>query len=114
MTLKLWHIGTNLCTVISPRKLEPSAMQLLTTDHMLLLQVQIVPAYQAPELLHSLTKVGVKALIFSEFFKSNSCYQIVRTVIPELDSCPESGVRLQNSKVPLLQFLIIMGSKQYR
>jgi fatty-acyl-CoA synthase len=89
-------------------------MQLLTTDHMLLLQVQIVPAYQAPELLHSLTKVGVKALIFSEFFKSNSCYQIVRTVIPELDSCPESGVRLQNSKVPLLQFLIIMGSKQYR
>jgi hypothetical protein len=89
-------------------------MQLLTTDHIMLFQVQIDPAYQAPELLHSLTKVGVKALLFSEFFKSNSCYQIVRTVIPELDSYPESGVQLQSAKVPMLQFLIIMSSKQYR
>jgi hypothetical protein len=78
------------------------------------LQVQIDPAYQAPELLHSLTKVGVKALIFSEFFKSNNCYKIVHNFIPELDGCPESGVQLQSANVPSLQFLIIMGSKQYR
>jgi fatty-acyl-CoA synthase len=80
----------------------------------MLLQVQINPANQAPELLRNLTKVGVKALIFSEVFKTNSCYQIMRNVIPELDSCPEHGVQLQSTKVPLLQFLIVMGSKQYR
>jgi fatty-acyl-CoA synthase len=89
-------------------------MHLLTSDHIMLLQVQINPANQAPELLHSLNKVGVKALIFSELYKSNSCYQIMRNVIPELDSCPEHGVQLQSAKVPLLQFLIVMGSKLYR
>jgi hypothetical protein len=80
----------------------------------MLLQVQIDPANQAPELLQNLTKVSVKALIFAETFKTNSCYQIVRKLIPELDSCPEHGVQLQSSKLPLLQFLIVMGSKQYR
>jgi len=94
--------------------LESSGMHLLTTDHIMLLQVQINPANNALELLHCLNKIGVKALIFSELYKSNSCYQTVRTVIPELDSCPESGVQLQSTEVPLLQFLIVMGSKQYR
>jgi fatty-acyl-CoA synthase len=89
-------------------------MHLLTTDYILLLQVQINPANHALELLHCLNKAGVKALIFSELYKSNSCYQIMRTVIPELDSCPERGVQLQSTKVPLLQFLIVMSSKQYR
>jgi len=101
-------------TLSYPSTLESSGMHLLTTDHIMLLQVQINPANKASELLHSLKKVGIKALIFSELYKSNSCYQIVRTVIPELDSCPEHGVQLQSTKVPLLQFLIVMGSKQYR
>jgi hypothetical protein len=89
-------------------------MHLLRTDHIMLLQAQINPANQAPELLQNLTKVGVKALIFSEAFKSNSCYQIMRKLIPELDSCPEHGVQLQSTNLPMLQFLIVMGSKQYR
>ena len=80
----------------------------------MLLQVQINGACQAPEMVHSLARADVKALIFSEFYQSSSCYQIMRTVVPELDSCPEYGVQLQSSKVPLLQFLIVMGSKQYR
>jgi len=89
-------------------------MYLLTTDHIMLLQVQFNPANQALELLHSLNKLRVKAFIFSELYKSNSCYETMRTVIPELDSCPDHGVQLQSTKVPLLQFLIVMGSKQYR
>lgn len=78
------------------------------------LQVQTDPAYQAPELLHSLNKVGIKVLICSEFYKANSCYQIVRTVISELDSCPESGAELESAKVSSLQSVIFMSSKQYR
>jgi fatty-acyl-CoA synthase len=76
--------------------------------------VQIDPAYQGPQLLHSLNKVDIKALICSEFYKTNSCYQIVRTIIPELDNCPESGIELKSSKVPALKALILMSDKQYR
>jgi fatty-acyl-CoA synthase len=101
----------DLHTVISQNK---GIFRHAFTDHIMLLQVQINPANQAPELLHNLTKVGAKALIFSEVYKSNSCYQILRTVVPELDSCPEHGAQLQSTKVPLLQFIIVMGSKQYR
>ncbi|PNF20733.1 hypothetical protein B7P43_G17298, partial [Cryptotermes secundus] len=79
-----------------------------------LIAVQIDPAYQGPQLLSSLNKVGVKALICSEFYKTNSCYQIVRTVIPELDKCPESGIELKSSKAPALKALILMSEKQYR
>jgi hypothetical protein len=77
-------------------------------------QVQIDPAYRGPQLLSSINKVGVKALICSEFYKTNSCYQIVRSVIPELDGCSESGVEVESSKAPTLKTLILMSDKQYR
>ncbi|XP_021929478.1 acyl-CoA synthetase family member 2, mitochondrial-like isoform X1 [Zootermopsis nevadensis] len=76
--------------------------------------VQIDPAYQTLELPHSLNKVGVKILICSEFYKTNSCYKILQTVVPELVSCPESGVCLESAKVPSLKSVIIMSSQQYR
>ncbi|XP_023726762.1 medium-chain acyl-CoA ligase ACSF2, mitochondrial, partial [Cryptotermes secundus] len=76
--------------------------------------VQIDPAYQAPELLHSLTKVGVKALISTESYKTSCSYQILRAVIPELDNCPESGDQLRCAKVPSLRSLVIMSNRQYR
>ena len=77
-------------------------------------QVQIDPAYQAPQLLHSINKVDVKALICAEFFKTNSCYQILRAVIPELDGYPESGVEIKSSKTPSLKTLVSMSDKHYR
>jgi len=77
-------------------------------------QVQIDPAYQAPQLLHSIKKVDVKALICAEFYKTNCCYQILRAVIPELDGYPESGVEIKSSKTPSLKTLIIMSDKYYR
>ncbi|XP_023720130.1 medium-chain acyl-CoA ligase ACSF2, mitochondrial isoform X2 [Cryptotermes secundus] len=79
-----------------------------------LIAVLMDPAYQGPQLLHSFNKVDIKALICSEFYKTNSCYQIVRTVIPELDNCPESGIELRCSKAPSLKALILMSEKKYR
>jgi fatty-acyl-CoA synthase len=79
-----------------------------------MLQVQIDPAYQAPQLLHSINKVDVKALICAEFYKSKSCYQILRAVIPELDGYPESGVEIKDPKTPSLRTLVIMSDKYYR
>jgi len=77
-------------------------------------QVLFDSAYQEPQLLHSVNKVEVKALICAEFFKSNSCYQILRDLIPELDGYPESGVEIKGSKTPSLRTLIIMSDKHYR
>jgi fatty-acyl-CoA synthase len=77
-------------------------------------QVQIDPAYQAPQLLHSVNKVDIKALICAEFYKTNSCYKILRAVIPELDDYPESGVELKVSRTPSLKTVVIMSDKHYR
>jgi fatty-acyl-CoA synthase len=77
-------------------------------------QVQIDPAYVAPQLLHSINKVDIKALICAEFYKTNSCYQILRAVIPELDGYPESGAEIKGSKTPSLKTLVIMSDTYYR
>ena len=77
-------------------------------------QVQIDPAYQAPQLLHSINKVDIKALICAEFYKNNSCYQILRAVVPELDDYPASGVEISGSKTPSVKTLIMMSDKHYR
>jgi fatty-acyl-CoA synthase len=100
--------------IISQKSIIVTVVQLLTDAYVMPLQVQLDPAYQAPELLHSLTKVGVKALISMESYKTSSSYQILRALIPELDNCPESGDQLRSAKVPSLQSLIIMSDRQYR
>ncbi|XP_021915697.1 acyl-CoA synthetase family member 2, mitochondrial-like isoform X2 [Zootermopsis nevadensis] len=64
-------------------------------------------------MVESINKVGIKALICSDFYKTNSCYQIIRAVVPELDNCPESGVELNGSRVPTLKTLIFMSDKEY-
>ena len=77
-------------------------------------QVLFDSSYQAPQLLFGVNKVEVKALISAEFFKTNSCYQILRAVIPELDGYPESGIEIEGCKTPSLRTLIIMSDKNYR
>ena len=72
------------------------------------------PANQAPQLLDSVNKVEVKALICAEFYKTNNYYQILRSVIPELDDYPESGVEIRSSKTPSLKTLVIMSDKHFR
>lgn len=77
-------------------------------------QVQIDPAYQPPELLHALVKVGAKALICAEQFKSSNCYETLRILIPELNYSAEGGIEISSSKLPALRTLIVMSNRQYR
>ncbi|XP_069678085.1 medium-chain acyl-CoA ligase ACSF2, mitochondrial-like [Periplaneta americana] len=76
--------------------------------------VQLDPAYEKPQLLDGLNKVGVKALVCAQSFKTNNYYEMLRSLVPELDSCAETGVELNCSNVPSLKTLIFMGDCQYR
>ncbi|PNF23398.1 hypothetical protein B7P43_G12237, partial [Cryptotermes secundus] len=79
-----------------------------------LIAVQIDPAYQPPELLHALVKVEAKALICAEKYKSNNCYDMVQTLIPELNKSAEGGIEITSSKLPALKTLIVMSNAQHR
>jgi hypothetical protein len=83
-------------------------------DMIYVFQVQIDPAYQPPELLHTLVKVEAKALIFAEEYQSNKCYDKVQTLIPELNESAEVGIEITSSKLPALKTLIVMSNTQYR
>ena len=63
---------------------------------------------------YSVNKVEIKILIISEYFKSNNCYEIIRTVVPELDKCIAGGSELNCAKVPSLKRIVIMNDKIYR
>lgn len=86
----------------------------LATARAGLVAIQLDPAYQPPQLLHALTKGEAKALICGEEYKSNSYYQMVLTLIPELNGSPERGIEINSSKLPALKTLIFMSNKQYR
>jgi fatty-acyl-CoA synthase len=77
-------------------------------------QVQIDPAYQTPELLHALVKVEAKALICAEEYKSNKCYDVVQTLIPELNDSAVGGIKVTSSKLPALKTIIVMSNTQHR
>jgi fatty-acyl-CoA synthase len=69
--------------------------------------VNINPAYRRAELEYALVKVGVKALITAESFKTSNYLDMLTDLIPELANCkPE---RLSASKFPLLNFIIQTG-----
>ena len=69
--------------------------------------VNINPAYRRAELEYALVKVGVKALITAESFKTSNSIDMLTDLIPELAHCkPE---RLSASKFPLLNFIIQTG-----
>ena len=67
----------------------------------------LIPAYRRAELEYALVKVGVKALITAESFKTSNYLDMLTDLIPELANCkPE---RLSASKFPLLNFIIQTG-----
>ncbi|XP_069682962.1 medium-chain acyl-CoA ligase ACSF2, mitochondrial-like [Periplaneta americana] len=74
-----------------------------------LVLVNINPAYQTPELLYCLNKVGVKALIAAERFKSQDYHQMVQNIAPELMSSQPG--KLESKAVPTLRSLIFISEQ---
>lgn len=66
--------------------------------------VNINPAYRLAEVEYALNKVGCKALVAAERFKSSEYLTMIRQLAPELETC-EPG-RLQSAKLPHLRYVI--------
>ncbi|XP_058818355.1 medium-chain acyl-CoA ligase ACSF2, mitochondrial-like isoform X2 [Topomyia yanbarensis] len=70
-----------------------------------MISVGINPAYQLRELEYALKKVGVKALVASEGFRSQNYYEMLKQLLPELADSPP--MKLKSSTVPTLSSIIV-------
>jgi fatty-acyl-CoA synthase len=72
-----------------------------------LILVNINPAYRLSELEFSLNKVGCRALITAERFKSSDYLGMLRTLAPEMDTCAANDLR--SARLPNLRLIIRLG-----
>jgi len=73
-----------------------------------LILVNLNPAYRAHELEFSLNKVGCRALVIAERFKSVSFLEVLRSIAPELDTCAPNELRA--ARLPQLRCVIRLGA----
>lgn len=79
-----------------------------------LILVALNPAYQIPEMQYCLNKVQVRTLVIPESFKSQNYVQMLRQMMPEMETC-EPG-QICNETVPHLSTVIVdcARDKQFR
>jgi fatty-acyl-CoA synthase len=87
----------------APNCVEWTLVQFATAKAGLIL-VNINPAYRLFELEYALKKVGCRALVLAESFKSSRYFDMIRKLAPELDSS-EPG-ELESAKLPDLEMVI--------
>jgi fatty-acyl-CoA synthase len=90
----------------SPNNAEWVITQLATAKAGLIL-VNINPAYRTYELEYALNKVGCKALITAERFKTSDYLGMLRELMPEIERTAPGEVRAK--RVPALSTLIRIG-----
>ncbi|KAF6035324.1 ACSF2 [Bugula neritina] len=90
----------------SPNRAEWVLTQ-IATAHIGLIMVNVNPAYRVQELEYAIQKVGMKAMIMAESFKTQDYYEMMFELFPELSRCPPG--RLQCHRAPELTSVVIMG-----
>lgn len=89
----------------------PNCMEWILTQYATamagIVQVNINPAYKTYELEYSLNKVGCKAIIMSETFKSQNYVNMLTELCPELASSKPG--ELNSKRVPNLKSAILIG-----
>ena len=109
LTLDL-HPGDRI-GIWSPNNSEWVLTQFATAKAGLVL-VNINPSYRIAELEYALNKVGCKALILAERFKTSDYVGMLRELAPEIDRSAPG--RLQAKRLPLLAALIRIGGDERR
>ncbi|MFZ5608040.1 MAG: AMP-binding protein [Pseudomonadota bacterium] len=74
-----------------------------------LILVTINPAYRLGEVEYALNKVGCKALILAERFKSSDYVAMMRRLAPEARTCPPGA--LMAKRLPALKSLIVIAEE---
>jgi len=74
------------------------------------IQVNINPAYKSNELEYSLNKVGCKALIMSETYKTQNFIEIFSDICPEVSS--SKAGEMNSNRVPQLKSAILISKKK--
>ena len=87
----------------APNCIEWLVIQLATAKAGLIL-VNINPAYRLFELEYALNKVGCRALVLAESFKSSKYFDMIRALAPEVDGSQPG--RLDSQKLPELEMVI--------
>jgi fatty-acyl-CoA synthase len=93
----------------SPNNLEWILTQFATAKAGLIL-VNINPAYRAHELEYVLAKVECSALILAPSLKTSNYLDILRSIVPELDSARPG--HLVSQRLPALRCVIRLGDEQ--
>lgn len=74
------------------------------------IMVCINPAYRTYELEYALNKVGCRAIIAAEKFKTSEYLKMLQELAPELSSCLPG--KLESKKLPSLEIVIRMGESK--
>jgi fatty-acyl-CoA synthase len=90
----------------SPNNSEWVLTQFATAKAGLVL-VNINPAYRVAELEYALNKVGCKALILAERFKTSDYVGILRELAPELAHATPG--KLESARLPALRSVVVLG-----
>jgi fatty-acyl-CoA synthase len=90
----------------SPNNSEWVLTQFATAKAGLVL-VNINPAYRIAELEYALNKVGCKALILAERFKTSDYVGILRELAPELGHA--TAGKLESARLPALRSVVLLG-----
>jgi fatty-acyl-CoA synthase len=72
-----------------------------------LIQVNINPAYRLSEVEYTLNKVGVKALVAAERFKSSRYAEMIEELAPEAAQAKPGALRA--ARLPDLRWLVLIG-----
>lgn len=73
--------------------------------------VNINPAYRQNELEYALKKVGVKAIVSAQTFKTQNYYDMLTGVCPELASATPGNIKSEN--LPMLKSVVMMGNEKF-
>jgi len=90
----------------SPNNSEWVLTQFATAKAGLIL-VNINPAYRVAELEYALNKVGCKALILAERFKTSDYVGMLRELAPELGHAVPG--KLESARLPVLRSVVLLG-----
>src|SRR5271169_3453073 len=104
LTLGL-HPGDRI-GIWSPNNCEWVLTQFATAKAGLIL-VNINPAYRVTELEYALNKVGCKALILAERFKTSDYVGMLRELAPELGQATPG--KLESARLPALRSVVLLG-----